>query len=158
MKANRALQTDTEAVSPVVGVILMVAITVVLAATVFVVVGQMGKKTAQAPSIQFLIDSRTGKISIVRADAGVDISNLQVQMSVAGRFNYNAQATSTAGTALTPNTYAPLSASTGTTMTGGDYISFCANTAGSGITVSVRYTPANQMLYTNSFTTLAACT
>jgi flagellin-like protein len=44
MKANRnAIYNDEEAVSPVIAVILMVAITVVLAATVFVLVNELGQ-------------------------------------------------------------------------------------------------------------------
>lgn len=160
MGASRAFRTDERAVSPVVGTILAVAITAVLGATVFVVTNGFNKTKDQAPSIQFLIDSRTGQISIVRSDAGIDASDLQVEMSVAGRFNYNAQATSTAGTVLAANTYTALSASTGTLLTGGDYVSFCATTSDPsifGVTVAVRYAPANQMLYSNSFTTLSAC-
>ncbi|HUR25979.1 MAG TPA: archaellin/type IV pilin N-terminal domain-containing protein, partial [Candidatus Thermoplasmatota archaeon] len=42
-KANQAFKQNDEAVSPVIGVILMVAITVVLAAVVFVLVSNLGK-------------------------------------------------------------------------------------------------------------------
>jgi flagellin-like protein len=42
MKANQAFVNNEEAVSPVIGVILMVAITVVLAAVVFVLVSDLG--------------------------------------------------------------------------------------------------------------------
>ena len=41
-KANQAFKQNDEAVSPVIGVILMVAITVVLAAVVFVLVSNLG--------------------------------------------------------------------------------------------------------------------
>ncbi|MEK6985029.1 MAG: type IV pilin N-terminal domain-containing protein [Candidatus Thermoplasmatota archaeon] len=54
MKANQAFRNADEAVSPVIGVILMVAITVVLAAVVFVLVsGLSGDQKDQAPSLSF---------------------------------------------------------------------------------------------------------
>jgi flagellin-like protein len=47
MKANRKFRNDDEAVSPVIAVILMVAITVVLAATVYVWVSGFGAQSGQ---------------------------------------------------------------------------------------------------------------
>lgn len=52
MKANRMFKANEDAVSPVIGVILMVAITVVLAAVVFVLVSDLGGEEA-APQISF---------------------------------------------------------------------------------------------------------
>jgi flagellin-like protein len=48
MKANQAFRNDDEAVSPVIAVILMVAITVVLAATVYVWVSGFGSNSGSA--------------------------------------------------------------------------------------------------------------
>jgi archaeal type IV pilus assembly protein PilA len=54
MKANQAFQNNDEAVSPVIGVILMVAITVVLAAVVFVLVTRLaGNSNEDAPDLSF---------------------------------------------------------------------------------------------------------
>lgn len=53
MKANQSFKQNDEAVSPVIGVILMVAITVVLAAVVFVLVGNLTEDSGDsAPTIQ----------------------------------------------------------------------------------------------------------
>jgi flagellin-like protein len=49
MKANQKFTNADEAVSPVIGVILMVAITVVLAAVVFVLVNNLTGDTAASP-------------------------------------------------------------------------------------------------------------
>ena len=58
MKANRKFINEEEAVSPVIAVILMVAITVVLAATVFVLVNDLGKNVGQTgPSLGLVSDS-----------------------------------------------------------------------------------------------------
>lgn len=53
MKANRKFVLGDEAVSPVIAVILMVAITVVLAATVFVLVNGISSKGKTPPSVNF---------------------------------------------------------------------------------------------------------
>lgn len=47
MKANRKFRSEDDAVSPVIAVILMVAITVVLSATVYVWVSGFGARTTQ---------------------------------------------------------------------------------------------------------------
>ena len=55
-KANQAFKQADEAVSPVIGVILMVAITVVLAAVVFVLVSNLSDSGDQAPQMSFTKD------------------------------------------------------------------------------------------------------
>lgn len=58
MKANQKFIKSEEAVSPVIAVILMVAITVVLAATVFVLVNDLGKNVGSTgPTIGMVSDS-----------------------------------------------------------------------------------------------------
>ena len=57
MKANRKFKEDEEGVSAVIGVILMVAITVAIAATVYVYVsGMIGQNPEKTPEIQFIKD------------------------------------------------------------------------------------------------------
>ncbi len=60
MKANKSFKNEEDAVSPVIGVILMVAITVVLAAVVFVLVSDLGgdAEIASFPQVK-LTDSAT---------------------------------------------------------------------------------------------------
>lgn len=74
-KANQAFNTNDEAVSPVIGVILMVAITVVLAAVVFVLVSNLGDSSEDAPDISFSKDSSDHTLTVVKADAGADWSD-----------------------------------------------------------------------------------
>jgi flagellin-like protein len=157
MKANRAaLQADEEGISPVLGTLLAVAITVLLGGTVFVVATQFNGPKDNAPSMQFLIDNRSGQIQILRAEKGIDVSTLQVQLSVPGHMGYNNAAT-LAATTIGPSTWVSLLPAPGTSVTGGDAINFCADAGGGGITVTLRNTPVNQILYQNSFTTLATC-
>src|SRR5437867_2777161 len=68
MKANQAFRSDEEAVSPVVGVILMVAITVVLAAVVFVLVNNLGKGSSAKPTIGFLQDQTAHTLTVNSAE------------------------------------------------------------------------------------------
>lgn len=59
MKANNAFKNNEEAVSPVIGVILMVAITVVLAAVVFVLVSDLGDGAgSDNPQVAFTKDEQ----------------------------------------------------------------------------------------------------
>ena len=69
MKANQFLRNDDDAVSPVIAVILMVAITVVLAATVYVWVSGFGSGTNGSPAHTM---SMTSAGAIVAADNEVD--------------------------------------------------------------------------------------
>ena len=62
MKANRKFVDGEEAVSAVIGVILMVAITVAIAATVYVYVsGMMGTGQEAAPTLTFTKDDKAAK-------------------------------------------------------------------------------------------------
>jgi flagellin-like protein len=58
---------DQDAVSPVIAVILMVAITVVLAATVFVLVSDIGNQNKPAPQISWAKDSSAATLTVTSA-------------------------------------------------------------------------------------------
>ncbi|MGF3555157.1 MAG: type IV pilin [Thermoplasmatota archaeon] len=67
MKANRKFKNENEAVSAVIGVILMVAITVAIAATVYVYVsGMLGTPTATAPKISWTPNAATNVLTITK--------------------------------------------------------------------------------------------
>lgn len=67
---------DEEAVSPVIGVILMVAITVVLAAVVFVLVQDLADVSESAPALS--ITERSGNLTIRSISSEVLWSDLTV--------------------------------------------------------------------------------
>jgi len=80
MKANQAFTANDEAVSPVIGVILMVAITVVLAAVVFVLVSNLSKGGSQsAPTLAISTDDTADRLIITSAASGADWSRLTVK-------------------------------------------------------------------------------
>ncbi len=73
MKANRKFKDGEGAVSAVIGVILMVAITVAIAATVYVYVsGMMGGESEVTPVITFskTDQATTNTLTIISADPG----------------------------------------------------------------------------------------
>jgi flagellin-like protein len=62
---------DDAAVSPVIGVILMVAITVVLAATVFVLVNGFGEEREATPALP-VMQKTSDRVTVVRAEPDLD--------------------------------------------------------------------------------------
>ena len=100
MKANRKFVEEKEAVSAVIGVILMVAITVAIAATVYVYVsGMLGEGPEDTPNITFAKQGDTLQVS--RADSGLLWSDFSVTSNVTVT-SPAGTATVTAGDTLTP--------------------------------------------------------
>uniref|UniRef100_UPI0010817869 type IV pilin n=1 Tax=Halostella pelagica TaxID=2583824 RepID=UPI0010817869 len=83
------LFTDDDAVSPVIGVILMVAITVILAAVIGAFVLDLGSSTSKTPQASFEFD-QTGTISGSDADvevvheSGDTLQEGNIQVTAAG--------------------------------------------------------------------------
>jgi len=71
MKANRKFKEDEEAVSAVIGVILMVAITVAIAATVYVYVsGMMGSPSSEAEAASVVCRAENSLVKITLTTGG----------------------------------------------------------------------------------------
>jgi archaeal type IV pilus assembly protein PilA len=155
MKANRKFVNATEAVSPVIAVILMVAITVVLAATVFVLVSDIGSNTASSQAtISWAADETMDRLVVNSASQNADWYKLTVQVdsctiTPAGAavrlYAGDGTATSVDKEEESDDDGAPLGAASATTSCGapsavrigtasakiesGDYIDFCAGPA-----------------------------
>ena len=90
MNANRIFSKDEEAVSPVIGVILMVAITVILAAVIAAFVFGMGGNLTEAPPSVSLVassNSATSGADIIIKHTGGDVlagSDWKVSVVAAG--------------------------------------------------------------------------
>lgn len=69
------LTKDNNAVSPVIAVILMVAITVVLAATVFVLVSDI---QTNSPAARIVFDQSPGNLTVVSADLGLVWADFEI--------------------------------------------------------------------------------
>jgi len=151
MKANRKFKLDEdEAVSAVIGVILMVAITVAIAATVYVYVsGMIGTSPETTPSMQLVKDSTYRKLTVASADPG----NLQwsdfvvsVQNS-AGNVTWSSETDSKGATELV------IAFPSGSNVLAGDIINLHASTNLDyvGLSVTIRHTPTNTLIGTWEF-------
>jgi len=80
MKANRCVKLkEDEAVSAVIGVILMVAITVAIAATVYVYVsGMIGGTQTKTPTIACMIDAAMNKVIITNSDMATNWTDITI--------------------------------------------------------------------------------
>ncbi len=161
MKANRKavrhLSGEEEAVSPVIGVILMVAITVVLAAVVFVLVSDLGSDSNAPSAVKFQKDEANDRIKVVSAESTADWDKIEVKADATGaELELNAAADGVGGTAITTALVAVSSATD--PMSAGEYIELCG-TAGavSDLTVTLIDSSANQILAELTFSSVAAC-
>jgi len=124
MKANRKFIEEERAVSAVIGVILMVAITVAIAATVYVYVsGMIGTSPESAPSLQFVKDASQMTLTVAQADTS---NILWADFEVVNA----------------TGTYAvTVFGITATSVTAGDTLSFTDPD-----TYKIRYTPTNTLM------------
>ena len=139
MKANRRFKDNEEAVSAVIGVILMVAITVAIAATVYVYVsGMIGGTGEQTPSLAFTVDSGNDKIVVASADYETNWNDVTI--------------TDTPSAALWAiwHTGGSVNGTTGTygdwEVLAGDYIVVWGTTG--NVDLSFRYEPTNSLMGT----------
>ena len=143
MKANQSFRNADEAVSPVIGVILMVAITVVLAAVVFVLVSDLGGDTENTPTMSFDKNEGADTLTVVGAseadwaDIFVRVSNKECTASLNG----------TAFIDATKTTGSPPTAS----VVAGDVLSFVDDT-NNDCTVTLTYSPSNSLIGSWTFT------
>jgi len=139
-KANQFAKNE-EAVSPVIGVILMVAITVVLAAVVFVLVSNLSKNSnTAAPNITFNQDNSGHTLTIVSADASASWANIKQSTTGGCTVKFQGATTVTSGSSVAS-----------TSVVAGDFLSV-AGSSGSSCTISLTYTTVNQLLGSWTFT------
>jgi flagellin-like protein len=105
MKANKKyILEEDEGVSAVIGVILMVAITVAIAATVYVYVsGMMGTGGEQAPTMIWTINEASDKLELTKTDPNVAWEDLQFRASQDVLILANGDATALDGQAIGAN-------------------------------------------------------
>jgi flagellin-like protein len=142
MKANRKfIEADERAVSAVIGVILMVAITVAIAATVYVYVsGMIGGTKNQTPNVACTTDSTLNKIQIATADANIKWTDIVITNDSGVTLKWAVYS----GGGVTNSTTGTMPATA--EVTAGDYIYVWGFTGNSRITL--RYKPTNSLLGT----------
>ncbi|MFA5102528.1 MAG: type IV pilin N-terminal domain-containing protein [Candidatus Thermoplasmatota archaeon] len=143
MKANRKfIEADERAVSAVIGVILMVAITVAIAATVYVYVsGMIGGTKNQTPNVACTTDSTANRVTIATADANIKWSDVRISLD-----------TAVTGWSVYTSAGAPIGYNDATTQpfTGaqmiyaGDYL--LLNGTVGNVKVTLMYAPTNSLL------------
>lgn len=104
MKANRKFVEEEEAVSAVIGVILMVAITVAIAATVYVYVsGMLTTGSTKTPDIAFLMDDTTNTLTVTKISSSNVLWSSIICVNTTGTASYAYATTSfiSAGQAIT---------------------------------------------------------
>ena len=143
MKANRKfVEADERAVSAVIGVILMVAITVAIAATVYVYVsGMIGGTKNQTPNIACTTDSTANRVTVATADANIKWSDVRITLDTAVT---SWSVYSSSGTPLGYN-QATVQPFTGANLVyAGDYL--LLNGTVGNVKVTLMYAPTNSLL------------
>jgi flagellin-like protein len=139
MKANRKFRkADERAVSAVIGVILMVAITVAIAATVYVYVsGMIGGTKTQTPNVAMTVDSTSNKVTVATADANIKWSDVVITYDVPAAIGVIWYSGGTISNAVTPMP-------AGTMILAGDYVLVSGATG--NVKMTLAYTPTNSLL------------
>ena len=146
---------DMTGVSPIIAVILMVAITVVLAATIYVWVSGFGGGGGGTPAISMNADNVNDKLIVTSCDPGINWTDISIKASVdcdgnlttdgdaftATQYNLSTTFQSIGGNDLW--TYTPGKSGI---MHAGDEIKI---TSGSGaVSITLRYDPTDSILGT----------
>ena len=105
MKVNRKFVEGEEAVSEVIGVFLMIAIAVAIAATLYVYVSGMIGVQQKVPSIQMLADEDDDKLSVININADVYWDSLAIRSTGAVNISINSEVTTSVGVTLSADTY-----------------------------------------------------
>lgn len=172
---DRLFAGADEAVSPVISTILMVAITVVLAATAFVLVADVGGQTGKAaPAIGLRADDNLDRLVVTSAAQGADWARLAIMQTSFGGTGtihvgtdavpafpgdppgyQNEPAASTGGNIATE---VPITSTTDP-ITAGEYLELCRSAGGNdgALTVSLKDVSANVLIGSFTFLSVAEC-
>ncbi len=159
MKKTWAIRKDSEAVSPVIATILMVAITVVLAAVLYVMVLGFGG-TQNTPNVQILSKTTITngyQVALTSPTSTAKWVDVQIQLTNAGTvYAWNLKNVAWTGTA--PQNYTAPSTPTGVTLLvtdlagdgqigSGDYLQFTMTGGFTGsVTLTLLYTPTGSAM------------
>ena len=160
MKANRKFVEGDEAVSAVIGVILMVAITVAIAATVYVYVSGMIGVQQTVPTVQMLASEDTDRLSVINTDAELNWTTLAIRSTADVTIFINNEANSTIGLALSANTYhkflmSDIQGSTGA-IHGSDFVDIEGTSANLvDVTITIVHDDTDTTLGTYKFSSIA---
>lgn len=162
MRKIRNIIKEKAGVSPIIAIILMVAITVVLAATIYVWVSGMGKSGEKAPNLSCNVDNIYDKVTITAVETGAkwnDIKviidgevntssgNLYINLTIPGDNTYSIWDT-TDGLPASIDIATDTSIASGTTISSGDYFKVEGDADWDYISITLVYKPTNTNLGT----------
>ncbi len=158
---SRFQQGPEEAVSPVVGTIIMVAITVVIAAVLYLVVNSIKTSGSTSETLGFQIDETNDALYIVKVNDQPLWSTLEVRLSVAGDFDVG-QPVQAGGDALAAEAFARMGGAANgpadAVITPGVSVYFCAEPGpASGVELSIRHVNSNTLVYRSKFVSMRDC-
>lgn len=157
MARPHAFSSDRTAVSPVIGVMVLVAITATLALVVFALVSTTKDKPPEEKAASFLKDDGADRVAVVRADPEMDWSSYSVHADTLVRSALNTEAGLLTGTPITPGTYTPITG-TPTAVTANDFLEFCAvGGPAQDVWILVRNDATNRLYACFSYTAIDAC-
>lgn len=172
----KAFASDPDAVSPIIAVLLAVAMTVLLAGVVFVVVsGISGNKSQSAPTPVMTVDDVHDRLSVVAAVVGADWTRILVSATTCttgGIINIGSSGASHQNQAASvANTYTAVSnsgctglnpkvqvAPSGVAIAAGDFLAFCTSGGtATAVTITMTDTVANVIVGSYTFTSIGPC-
>ena len=145
-----------EAVSPIIGTMLLVAIVVTLAAVTYLLTVQLSGQQEPAPAVGFMPNQGNGELKVIRSETGLQASRLAVSMSSPGHASLGTTTASLATTAVPAGQFVTLASGTAS-LEAGDRFTFCLDGARGPATVQVRDQASNTLLFTAPFLDLPAC-
>lgn len=165
MKANRKFVDADEAVSPVIAVILMVAITVVLAATVFVLVSDIGSQTQTTqPAVSWTMDEIADRWEIAQAPNQVAWAGYSVKASGTTsawvRLNGDSAAAAPSVGPFSATTAVELGTGSfsGANLAAGDFTDFCVSAgATQNVQITLTHIASNSIANQKTFASIAQC-
>jgi len=153
-------EEDKEAVSAVIGVILMVAITVAIAATVYVYVSGMIGVQQTVPTVQMMAIENVDRLSVLNTDAELNWTTFAIRSTAAVSIYINGEADAGNCLNLTANEYhkfamSDISSSSGI-IHGSDFIDI-EGTSGNlvDVTITVIHDDTDTTLEIYTFSSIA---
>lgn len=164
--ARYRLSHDPEALTAVVATILMVAITIAIAGTVFVIVQIISKEQAEsAPTFGLRLDETTDRLWVTSASPEANWDRILVHVTnnpgaatavyLGAADPYMSEPAATSGADILAAR--SIVSSESNSISPDDYLEFCADIDTAGMAVSVFDEPANARLGTWNFESVAAC-
>lgn len=137
-----SLLTANRAVSPVIGVILIVAITVILSAVIGVFMLGFGDQLQQTPRVSFSFDTTDGNQRVTAThESGDNVAGTNIDLVASTPFSWAGNATANVDTVgwETIDGAGPISAGVGVTIEAGDWNETVNDGTFAGERLTIRY-------------------